>query len=81
MHVRVATTANVDEGIWGSIASLPLNATTNVRVEAFGHDVFHYLNNSLDSMVTLSANRISGEATHYYPNPKKGKEDCYRKKK
>lgn len=67
--MRVATTANVNEEIRASGRSLPLNATTNIRVEAFGRDVFLYLNNSLDTMVTVSADRISGEATLYASNP------------
>jgi len=69
LHVRVATTADVDDGIWGSIKSLPLNTTTNIRVEAFGLDVFLYLNNSLDSMVTVLAERISGAAFLYDSDP------------
>ena len=67
--MRVATATNRDDGIGGSIASLPLNATTNVRVEAFGRDVLLYLNNTLDAKVTVSADRISGEATLYVSNP------------
>ena len=69
LHVRVATTTNVNDGIWASISALPLNATTNVRVEAFGRDVFLFLNNSVDSMVTVSADRIFGEATLYVSDP------------
>ena len=67
--MRVATLTNVNAGIFASIRSLPLNATTNVRVEAFGLEVFLFLNNSFDSMCTVSAPRISGEATLFAPNP------------
>jgi hypothetical protein len=69
LHVRVATATNTNDGIGASIASLPLNATTNVRVEAFGRDVLLYLNNTLDSKVTVSADRISGAATLYISDP------------
>ena len=69
MHVRVATTAGVDDGIWGSIKSLPLHTTTNVRVEAFGRDIFLYFNNSLDTMATVSADRIFGAASRYDSDP------------
>ena len=67
--MRVATATNRDDGIGSSIASLPLNAITNVRVEAFGRDVVLYLNNTLDAKVTVSADRIFGEATLYVSNP------------
>ncbi len=63
LRVRVATSANVNDGIESSTASLPLNATTNVRLEALGRVVLLYLNNSYDSMVTVSADRIFGAAT------------------
>ena len=58
-----------NEGIASSILSLPLNATTNVRVEAVGREVFLFFNNTFDSMVTVSADRISGEAILFAPNP------------
>ena len=67
--MRVATATNGNEGIASSILSLPLNATTNVRVEAVGRDVFLFFNNTFDSMVTVSADRIFGEATLYASNP------------
>ena len=67
--MRVSTTAYANEGIGASIASLPLHQTTNVRVEAFGRDVFLFLNNSYDSMVTVSAERVYGEATLYVSDP------------
>ena len=67
--MRVATATNGNDGIWASIASLPLNATTNVRVEAFGRDVLLYLNNTLDTKVTVSSDRISGAATLYISDP------------
>jgi hypothetical protein len=66
--VRVATLTNVNAGIVASVRSLPLNTTTNVRVEAFGIEVLLFLNNSFDSMVTVSS-RVSGEATLFVPNP------------
>ncbi len=67
--MRVATTDNVNDGIFASAKSLPLRTTTSVRVEAFGRFVFLYLNNSLDSNATVSADRISGEASLFVPNP------------
>jgi hypothetical protein len=68
LTVRVSTTANGNDGT-DSIAALPLHATTNVRVEAFGRDVYLYLNNTLDTMITLSADRIFGPATLYVSDP------------
>ena len=38
-------------------------------MEAFGRDIFLYLNNSLDTMATVSADRISGPASHYGSDP------------
>ena len=67
--MRVATLNNVNAGIFASIVSLPLNATTNVRVEAVGREVFLFLNDSFDTMATVSADRIFGEATLFAPNP------------
>ncbi len=69
MHIRVATTENRNDGIDASTGSLPLNAITNVRVEAVGRNLFLYLNNSLDTKVTVSAQRIFGEATLYISDP------------
>ena len=66
--MRVATTFNWNVGI-DSTGSLPLNATTNVRVEAFGRTLLLYFNNTFDSMVTVSADRISGAATLYISSP------------
>jgi len=59
----------VNAGIFASIGSLPLNTTTIVRVEAVGQEVFLFLNNSFDTMASLSANRISGAATLFVSNP------------
>jgi hypothetical protein len=67
--VRVATLNNGNEGIFASGRSLPLNATTNVRVEAFENEIFLFLNNSFDTMASLSADRIFGAATLFAPNP------------
>jgi hypothetical protein len=67
--VRVATKSNVNEGIDASTGSLPLNATTNVRVEAFGRALLLFFNNTFDSMVTVSADRFSGAATLYISDP------------
>ena len=69
LTVRVATQTITDEGIVSSNASLPLNAITKVRVEASGRDVFLYLNNTLDTMITVSADRIFGVASLYVSNP------------
>ena len=69
MHVRVATKSSGHEGIDASTGSLPLNATTNVRVEAFGRTLLLFFNNTFDSMVTVSADRISGAATLYISDP------------
>jgi len=38
-------------------------------VDAFGRDLFLFLNNTFDSMATVSADRISGEATLYISDP------------
>ena len=70
LTVDTATIVNKKAGIDISKASLPLNATTNVRVEAFGSYVLLYLNNSLDTMVTVSADRIFGKATLYVSHPR-----------
>jgi hypothetical protein len=59
----------VDEGIRASVRSLPLSATTKVRVEGNGLQVSLYLNGTLDSKVTVSKIRISGETTLFVPNP------------
>ena len=67
--MRVATKSNVNEGIDASTGSLPLNATTNVRVEAFGRALLLFFNNTFDSMVTVSADRFSGAATLYISDP------------
>jgi len=69
LTVDTATIVNKKAGIDISKASLPLNATTNVRVEAFGSYVLLYLNNSLDKMVTVSGDRIFGRATLYVSHP------------
>ena len=66
--MRVATKSNWNDGI-DSTGSLPLNATTNVRVEAFGRALLLFFNNTFDSMVTVSADRISGAATLYISDP------------
>ena len=63
LHIRVSTLNKANAGIFASIGSLPLHATTNVRVEALGREVFLFLNNSFDSMASLSADRIFGAAT------------------
>ncbi len=69
LAVRVATKNNVNEGIWASDRSLPVNATTSVRVEAFGRDVLLFLNNTFDSKVSVSADRVFGAATLHISNP------------
>ena len=66
--MRVATLNKVNDGIFASVRSLPLNATTNVRVQAIGNEVFLFFNNSFDSMRTVPS-RISGAATLFAPNP------------
>ena len=65
----IATIANKNAGIEVSNAFLPLNTTTKVRVEAFGRYVLLYLNKSLDTIATVSADRIFGEATLYVSHP------------
>ncbi len=67
--MRVATLDNVNDGIFASVRSLPLNATTNVRVEAFENEIFLFLNNSFDTMASLSTDILFGEATLFAPNP------------
>ena len=68
MHVRVGTNINHNDGL-DSVASLSLNRTTYVRVEAVGSNVALYLNNKLDSSIILSGVRVSGQATLYVPDP------------
>ncbi len=67
--MRVATHGNVGEGIDASANPLPLNATTKVRVEGNGRQVSLYLNDTLDSTVTVSADRRPGYGTLYISNP------------
>ena len=45
------------------------DATINIRVEAFGRALLLFFNNTFDSMVTVSADRISGAATLYISDP------------
>ena len=61
MHVRVGTNINHNDGL-DSVASLSLNRTTNVRVEAVGSNVTLYLNNTFDSSAILNGVRFSGQA-------------------
>ncbi len=68
--MRVATLTNKNNGIGSSISSLPLNATTNVRVEAVGREVLLFLNNTFDSKIIVSADRIFGEAFLYASDPR-----------
>ena len=71
MYVRVSTaigSVQSDEGL-SSFALLPLLQTTNVRVEAVGSDFLLFLNNTLDSQVTIKGKRQSGDATIYVSNP------------
>ena len=76
MQVRVATTANPNEGINIGHVALPLNAITKVRVEAYGRDLYLFLNDTLDSYARVSAPRIHGSAKLYvtgpFPAPAKG---------
>ena len=46
LYIRVATTANPDDGFDSTIA-LPLNAKTNVRFEAVGRELKLFLNKSV----------------------------------
>jgi len=67
--VRVATSNDANEGITSSVRSLPLKAKTSVRVEAVGKEVRLFLNNTLDSRVSVSADRLYGKATAYVSDP------------
>ena len=69
LHVRVATVNNVNEGIGASAKALPLNAKTNVRVEAVGNEVRLFFNNTRDSVATVSGDRYSGAANVYVSDP------------
>ena len=69
MHVRVATNASSNDGISSSYAALPLNCVTNVRVEALGRQLHLYLNNTLDSAIFLSGDRVYGDAILYVSDP------------
>ena len=57
-----------DEGL-SSFASLPLLQTTNVRVEAVGSDFLLFLNNTLETQVTIKGIRRFGTAFLYASNP------------
>ena len=52
-----------------STTALPLNAKTNVRFEAVGRELMVFLNNSFEGYATVSADRISGNATVYVSDP------------
>ncbi len=67
--MRVATTVNANEGITSSVKSLPLHATTNVRVQCINRNIKIFLNGTEDSSTTLGANRISGAAFLYVSDP------------
>jgi hypothetical protein len=68
LAIRVATTSNPSE-LFDSTLALPLNAQTNVRLEAVGKDLMIFLNDSFEGFAKLSANRISGNATVYVSSP------------
>ena len=65
----MATVNNVNDGIYASTKALPLNAKTSVRFEAVGRDLLLFLNNTLDSIATVSGDRYSGAATVYVSGP------------
>ena len=48
---------------------MPLNAKTNVRVEAVGRQIMIFLNDSVDVLGQLSGDRITGSATVYASDP------------
>ena len=54
--------ANANDGL-DAVTQLPMNQTTNVRVEAKGRSLTLYLNGTEDKSITLSADRYSGPAT------------------
>jgi hypothetical protein len=58
----------MDEGFISN-ASLPLNKLTKVRLEAVGNDIFLFLNNKLDSTITVTGKRQFGDATLYVSAP------------
>ena len=64
----MATTTYVNEGL-ESITNLPLQAKTNVRIEAVGKDIALFLNNTFEGNARVSADRISGDATVYVSDP------------
>jgi len=68
LHVRVGTDISWNDG-FDSFASLPLNQTTNVRLEAAGPYIILYLNNTVDNFVTLGGVRSSGQATLFVSDP------------
>ena len=65
----MATVNNVNDGIYASTKALPLNAKTSVRFEAVGRDLLLFLNNTLDSVATVSGDRYGGAATVYVSDP------------
>jgi hypothetical protein len=54
---------------WWINQTLPLNAKTNVRVEAVGKDLALFLNNTFEGYARVSADKISGDATVYVSDP------------
>ena len=67
-EMRLQIRLNSTEGIDSTIA-LPLNQMSIVRIEAVGGEVRLFVNNAIDSIVFLSADRIYGDATLFVSNP------------
>lgn len=65
LHVRVSTKSDDSEGIWASKVSLPLDCTTSVKIEAFGGTLTLKLNNTVDSTIQVSDDRLFGDAKLY----------------
>ena len=59
LQIALSTTLGFQEEVF--TPSLPLNASTSVRIEAVGRDVFVLFNNSLVAFMTTQGDRIAAQ--------------------
>ena len=67
LYIFISTLSNANDGV--AAPALPMNETTNIKVEAFGKEVFIFYNSSLVALSTLNDTRISGNATVLISDP------------
>lgn len=67
LSLFISTSTNAFEGV--SAPALPLNVSTNVRVEAVGREVYILYNSSLVALSMMNGTRISGNAIALISNP------------